>query len=359
MLKKLKKFTRNMIAGANVATIVLMLLIGYSDRLDPMEFPRLTNIGLAFPLFLLINVGFLVFWLLFKKRFALIPIAGFLIGYNPIRTYCPLNLPKTASDSTLKVLSYNVYFAHERVKDGTKERVLDFLRQENADIVCLQEIYFKKDDYPTLHAMYPYVSSEYGSGGTDYITTLSRYPIIKREDVPLEKKKGRHSTAVFLDIEGDTVIIVNNHLASTMLTFDDRENFNKIVKGDYSGDFATKNSKRIAEKLADGTIRRVPQVNALVDFLHENKGKSIILCGDFNDGPISHSRYSIAQHLTDCYREAGNGPGISYNDHHFYVHIDHIFCSNDWEPQSCKVMSKIKHSDHYPIVSRLKKRPKH
>ena len=80
MLKKLKKFTRNMIAGANVATIVLMLLIGYSDRLDPMEFPRLTNIGLAFPLFLLINVGFLAFWLLFKKRFALIPIAGFLIG---------------------------------------------------------------------------------------------------------------------------------------------------------------------------------------------------------------------------------------------------------------------------------------
>ena len=231
MLKKLKKFTRNMIAGANVATIVLMLLIGYSDRLDPMEFPRLTNIGLAFPLFLLINVGFLAFWLLFKKRFALIPIAGFLIGYNPIRTYCPLNLPKTGSDSTLKVLSYNVYFAHERVKDGTKERVLDFLRQENADIVCLQEIYFKKDDYPTLHAMYPYVSSEYGSGGTDYITTLSRYPIIKREDVPLEKKKGRHSTTVFLDIDGDTVIIVNNHLASTMLTIDDRENFNKIVKG--------------------------------------------------------------------------------------------------------------------------------
>ena len=189
MLKKLKTFTRNMIAGANVVTIVLMLLVGYSDRLNPVEFPRLSNIGLMFPMFLIINFGFLVFWLLFKKRWSLIPIAGFLIGYSPIRTYCPLNLPKTTTDSTLKILSYNVYFAGDRLHDGTKERVLDYLRQENADIVCLQEIYFNEDDYATLHTMYPYVSSEYGSGGTDYITTLSRYPIIKREDVPLEEKR--------------------------------------------------------------------------------------------------------------------------------------------------------------------------
>ena len=50
MLKKLKNFTLNMIAGANVATIVLMLLVGYSDRLNPVEYPHLTNIGLIFPL---------------------------------------------------------------------------------------------------------------------------------------------------------------------------------------------------------------------------------------------------------------------------------------------------------------------
>ncbi|MBR5919510.1 MAG: endonuclease/exonuclease/phosphatase family protein, partial [Prevotella sp.] len=204
-----------MITGANIATIVLMLLVGYSDRLNPVDFPRLSNIGLTFPLFLIINFGFLVFWLIFKKRWALIPIAGFLIGYSPIRTYCPLNLPKSASDSTLKVLSFNVYFAYERAKDDTKERVLDYLRKENADIVCLQEIYFKKEDDQVISAMYPYVSSRYGSGGTDYITILSRHPILKCEDVPEGIKKGRHSTAVFIDIDGDTVIVINNHLAST------------------------------------------------------------------------------------------------------------------------------------------------
>ena len=81
MLKRLKKFTLQMIAGANVATILLMLLVGYSDRLDPASFPRLANIGLTFPFFLIVNLGFLVFWLLFKKRWMLIPIAGLLVGY--------------------------------------------------------------------------------------------------------------------------------------------------------------------------------------------------------------------------------------------------------------------------------------
>ena len=59
MLKRLKKFTLQMIAGANVATILLMLLVGYSDRLDPASFPRLANIGLRPYMWLIINGLFL------------------------------------------------------------------------------------------------------------------------------------------------------------------------------------------------------------------------------------------------------------------------------------------------------------
>jgi len=51
MLKKFKKFTLQMIGGANVASIVIMLLIGYSGFINPERFPKLSNIGLIFPLF--------------------------------------------------------------------------------------------------------------------------------------------------------------------------------------------------------------------------------------------------------------------------------------------------------------------
>lgn len=59
MFRELKTLTVRMIAGANVATIVLMLLVGYSDRLSPEHFPVLSTLGLLFPVFLLANLCFL------------------------------------------------------------------------------------------------------------------------------------------------------------------------------------------------------------------------------------------------------------------------------------------------------------
>ena len=91
MLKKFKKFTLQMIGGANVASIVIMLLIGYSGFINPERFPKLSNIGLIFPLFLVINLAFLIFWLIVKPKFSLIPLLGFIICYGPVRTYCPFN----------------------------------------------------------------------------------------------------------------------------------------------------------------------------------------------------------------------------------------------------------------------------
>ena len=41
MIKQLKSFTINLVAGANVATVLLMVLAGYSDHLNPQEHPLL------------------------------------------------------------------------------------------------------------------------------------------------------------------------------------------------------------------------------------------------------------------------------------------------------------------------------
>ena len=91
MIKKLKTFTLRMIAGANVATIIVMLLVGFSDRLNPVDHPMLSTVGMTFPIFLLINLAFLLFWIIFKWRMMWIPIAGFLLAYVPISIYMPLN----------------------------------------------------------------------------------------------------------------------------------------------------------------------------------------------------------------------------------------------------------------------------
>ena len=58
MFKGFKEFTYRMIAGANVATIVIMFLVGFSDVLSPEKLGIFTNAGLTFPLFLAINLCF-------------------------------------------------------------------------------------------------------------------------------------------------------------------------------------------------------------------------------------------------------------------------------------------------------------
>ena len=53
MIKQLKAFTINIIAGANIATVLLMLASGYADRIHPTAHQMLSNLGMLFPFFLL------------------------------------------------------------------------------------------------------------------------------------------------------------------------------------------------------------------------------------------------------------------------------------------------------------------
>ena len=41
MISQLKTFTLKMIAGANVATVIVMLLVGFSDYVNPATHPLL------------------------------------------------------------------------------------------------------------------------------------------------------------------------------------------------------------------------------------------------------------------------------------------------------------------------------
>ena len=106
--------------------------------------------------------------------------------------------------------------------------------------------------------------------------------------------------------------------------------------------------------------RRAPQADAVATFVkkHLDKNIPVILCGDFNDNPISYSYYTISKVLNDSYKSSGNGIGWTYNENRMYFRIDHIFASNEFEPYGAKVDKSIKNSDHYPIYCWLKYYPK-
>lgn len=357
-MKKARSIAQKAVAGANIATILVMLLVGYSDRISPVGHPLAAVIGLAFPFFIILNLLFLVFWVIVKSVRTVIPIAGFLLCYSPIRTYSPLNVGKEAPADAIKMISYNVFSFAEWKDTGSPSEIIDYLKGQDADIVCLQECGLSGEKRAELKKrmspQYKHFDNAITAKGGDEIAVFSKFPIIGKDTIEYESQTN-HSVVFRLNIQGDTVILVANHLESTRLSQEEKQSFNTMAAGKMDKQTARTESQMLISKLGAASARRAPQAEAVAEYVDRHEGQSILLCGDFNDSPISYTRRVIAKNLTDCYAAAGNGPGISYNSNRMYVRIDYIMCSSDWIPYDCHIDNAIKASDHYPIVCHLKR----
>lgn len=359
MLKQLKRITVQMVAGANVATIAVMAFSGFSDRISPAEHPVLAQAGLGFPILLLVNLAFLIFWLSFSKRHAMLPIAGYLLCCVPIRNYFPVNLPADAPEGSVKVLSYNVLYFQplDGWQDG-RNPMMDYIAQSGADIVCLQEVCTVGRDKQVLDSVLGAVyahSDMYVADKGECVRVFSKYPIVGSERIEYDSDTNL-SAAFHVLIGSDTVTVINNHFESVGLSVDEKQRFKEMVKGDMDKAGMKAETRTLISRLADASRRRAPEAEAVAEYVERNKGRSIILCGDFNDSPISYTHRTVARQLTDCYVSTAIGPGISYHLSGFYVRIDNIMCSDDWTPYDCHVDNSIKSSDHYPIYCWLKKK---
>ena len=292
MIKQLKAFTVRLIAGANVATVLVMLLVGYSDRLNPADHPLLSTLGMTLPVFLLINLAFLFFWLVFKWRMVWISVLGLVLAYVPISIYMPLNSSQDIPEGALKIISYNVcaYGGNYKYEQGF-EKVRDYLAEEKPDIVCIQEDIDTWRRYVFLH-----YEKNFAYNDTMVITNTpqsynalgihSKYPIIRRERIDYPSM-ANGSVAWWLKVGDDTLIVVNNHFESCHLNKDDRAQYLQMIKGKMPRDSVREESKLLLVKLAEANAKRSGQIRTVRQYALDHGQYPVIVCGDFNDSPIS------------------------------------------------------------------------
>lgn len=358
-MRHLGKYLRYLLWGINVFFAIFLIFSAFSPYINPIYHPILSCAGMTFPAFLIINLLFLLFWLIVFRKYVLFPLIVFIICINQIRAYIPFNIPnKEIPCDAFKLLSYNVMaFANdERHTDDNPNPVLEYILNSNADIICLQEFIMGKDKYHLQkkdidNALkdYPYKTYLQIGSNENGLACYSRYPILSQKLLPYESMY--NGSAMYqLNINGDTVVILNNHLESNKLTYEDKKVYVDMIKSPKKNK-VEHGARLILSKLAEAMAIRARQtqlISHIVDSL-KVKGRDIIVCGDFNDTPISYTHRIISENLRDAFVQSGNGIGISYNQNGFYFRIDNILLSKNLRSYNCTVDNSIKDSDHYPI----------
>ena len=263
-----------------------------------------------------------------------------------------------------KVMSYNVK-DFGILEPGSKElrkKIVDTISFENPDILCLQEAYWhnKSAEYPTIDALVQNMNAKsyhkltlahfnFGDGG---LAVVSRYPIVNVYTYPFE---GTANGFMYVDIvmNDDTVRLYNCHLQSILINDDEVD----IRKSDGLSNRNADKAKNLFAKYTNCASRRAIQVETLVATL-DTCPYSVLLCGDFNDVPLSYTRFSIMRsgnRLRDTFMERGSGNGRTFTLKDSDFRIDYIMHSNEFKCLRHKVLDFCIADDHYPVVAEFKR----
>ena len=359
-MKKFLKILFLPILAINLALAIGLVCCAYSPLLPAEQVPLLSLAGLAFPFVLAANALFLVLWVLIYPRYVVVPIVTGFICFAQIRAYIPININRQKPPkNSVKVLSYNILSSNITASNTNEDNaIINYLEDSEADIVCLQEFQFaalkkrKKllDEYPYKS----YLVSNDSESDSRYLGCLSKYPILSVERLDIESTSNGCSKYRILH-EGDTIVVYNCHLQTNGLSDTHKSTYEQLLSNP-KGNLSSEETKELVKKLRDSASKRANQTDIIMADLEKETSPYVILCGDFNDSPISYTCKQLKELLDDAYVNSGNGPGISYNRNRLYYRIDHILHSPHLRAYDCTVDRSIKVSDHYPIFCFLEKK---
>ena len=91
MLSSIKNLVVNLLTLVAVTAGILLVAVGYSDRVPPSVHPLVACAGMAMPAAIVLNVAMLLVMLSVRWKRAWIPLAALAVAYVPIRTYMPIH----------------------------------------------------------------------------------------------------------------------------------------------------------------------------------------------------------------------------------------------------------------------------
>jgi endonuclease/exonuclease/phosphatase family metal-dependent hydrolase len=272
-----------------------------------------------------------------------------LFGWGILARYVQLK-GKDIENGDIKVLSYNVkhfYGDGTRTQKETADDIKKFLKEQQADIICLQEVRLRKNSIFNLgqtveefdfinHYQFARSSTTFGS------VTLTRYPIVNMSEIRFNDSR---NISIYTDvlIDADTVRIFNIHLQSYQF---DLGRYSFIESGvDNEEDLS--DMRDMGSRFKRGFQQRAGQVDKIREHI-ENSPYHVLVCGDFNDTPASYSYQQLRKGLKDAFVRSGSGVGRTYVGKLPSFRIDYIFHSPGFDSYNFQTYD-YRNSDHLPV----------
>jgi endonuclease/exonuclease/phosphatase family metal-dependent hydrolase len=361
IIGQLKNILYKILLGINVFLAITLLISYLAVHISPADFTLPAYFGLAYPYLLLLNIIIVIVWAMLLRYEAFISVIVIALGMTHFSNYLKLVKPKGDKAGSFRILSYNIrlfnYFESSKGK-GSEKMVLEFLKSQNADIICLQEYFVQGSQSSGEASIRAALGGKYkshikvvgwGKNKSYGIATFSRYPIVRKGEII---HPGSSSLTIYTDIviSKDTFRIYNNHLQSFRLKGMERR-FLEEMTAEENETF--EEVRVLSTNLKKGFVRRALQSKALKDHINSSD-YPVIVAGDFNDTPVSYSYRKIRKGLNDSFVNAGYGAGFTYKGNYPPNRIDYILYDDALVNNYFEII-KVKYSDHYPVVAWFRK----
>ena len=329
-----------------VSLAAVTIAIAAVQYFDPSRLWVLPVLALGAPIIYILDIAVTLYWIIrWKWRHVIFAAVFVVLGTAYLHRYYKIDITRDYGTEYVerhftKVITYNV-------ANGDDSRLVEYVREKNPDIVCLQEFLTEPDN------KWKALGDKYKStvdGTSDFSCEIfTKYRILKSGEIDsLPRYNGIWAD---LKIGDDTLRVINVHLQSTSRSTEDTQ---FIQHHEYIYDNERNNKFRnIVSKLADNNCKRAVQSRHIRSFIEASPYR-VLVCGDFNDVPMSYTYRCMSEGLTDAFCDAGRGYSYTFDGYFKLLRIDYMLVDPDVEVISYEVDNGAEYSDHYPVMTRLK-----
>ena len=341
----------NSLRWANILLILATLAAYLSPFINPDAFWLFTFAGVAYPFLLLGNLFFILFWAWRRNRYFLFSLACVLAGLGYLTGFFGFHFfQNEPGKNDLKVMTYNVadlrgFESEKGEKREQKVAKLERFAEKYGQpgILCTQE---SKGENTISALRNAFGFTHYFKAKSTAI--FSKYPFVRQDAILFENSS---NSCVWADLKtpAGVVRVYSVHLQSNRMSY----TANKIAtEGDLREKQTWRDIRFVFSRYKQAVQVRARQARMVAKHIAQSP-HPVIVCGDFNDPPVSYVYRLLSENLQDSFCEKGGGLGTTFAGRLPFLRIDYVLADERFKVLSHRV-PKLELSDHLPVLVSLK-----